>query len=106
MHIEKNVFENIINTVMNVKGKTKDNLNPRKDMFLVCNRPELHVDPDTTSRKPRKASYSLTKTENIIICKWLKTLKFPDGYASNLSRCLDTTESRLIGFKSHDCHVF
>ncbi|XP_047333830.1 uncharacterized protein LOC124937589 isoform X1 [Impatiens glandulifera] len=106
MHIEKNVFENIINTVMNVKGKTKDNLNARKDMFLVCNRPELHVDPNTTSRKPNKASYSLTKTENMIICKWVKTLKFPDGYASNLSRCVDTTESRLIGFKSHDCHVF
>ena len=76
---------------MNVKGKTKDNLNAKKDMFLVCNRPELHVDPDTTSRKPRKASYSLTKTENIIICKGLKTLKFPDGYASNLSRCVDAT---------------
>ncbi|XP_047340380.1 uncharacterized protein LOC124943970 [Impatiens glandulifera] len=106
MHIEKNVFENIINTVMNVKGKTKDNINARKDMFVVCNRPELHLDPDTMSHKPKKASYTLTKAENIIICKWLKTLKFPDGYASNLSRCVDTTESRLIGFKSHDCHVF
>ena len=26
MHIEKNVFEQIINTVLNVKGKTKDDL--------------------------------------------------------------------------------
>ncbi|XP_047320563.1 uncharacterized protein LOC124924590 [Impatiens glandulifera] len=96
MHIEKNVFENIINTIMNVKAKTNDNLNARKNMFLVCNRLELHVDLDTLSRKPKKASYTLTREENILICKWLKTLKFPDGYVSNLSRCVDTTESRFL----------
>jgi hypothetical protein len=32
MHIEKNVFENIFNTVMDVKGKTKDNINDRLDI--------------------------------------------------------------------------
>jgi hypothetical protein len=32
MHVEKNVFENIFNTVMNVKGKTKDNDKARKDI--------------------------------------------------------------------------
>jgi hypothetical protein len=26
MHIEKNMFENIFNTIMNVKGKTKNNM--------------------------------------------------------------------------------
>ena len=40
MHIEKNVFENIFNTVMDVKGKTKDNIKAlfynRKNMELVC----------------------------------------------------------------------
>ena len=34
MHIEKNVFENIFNTVMNVKGKTKDNIKTRMDITL------------------------------------------------------------------------
>ena len=34
MHIEKNVFENIFNTVMDVKGKTKDNINARMDITL------------------------------------------------------------------------
>ena len=29
MHMEKNMFENIFNTVMDVKGKTKDNIKAR-----------------------------------------------------------------------------
>ncbi|GKF12485.1 transposon, En/Spm-like protein, partial [Tanacetum coccineum] len=36
MHIEKNVFENVFNTVMDVKGKTKDNVKSRQDMKVYC----------------------------------------------------------------------
>ncbi|KAL0287390.1 UNVERIFIED_CONTAM: hypothetical protein Scaly_2766300 [Sesamum calycinum] len=43
MHIEKNVFDNIFNTVMDIKGKTKDNLNARKDLKIICNRSELEL---------------------------------------------------------------
>ena len=43
MHIEKNVFEQIINTVMNVKGKTKDDLRSRKDMCTHCKRRRLNA---------------------------------------------------------------
>jgi hypothetical protein len=38
MHLEKNVFENIFNTVMDVKGKTKDNIMARLDVALLYNR--------------------------------------------------------------------
>ena len=37
MQIEKNVFKNIFNTVMDVKGKTKDNIKARLDVALFCN---------------------------------------------------------------------
>ncbi|KAK2436720.1 hypothetical protein QL285_021692 [Trifolium repens] len=30
----------------------------------------------------------------------------PDGYASNLSRCANVTKGKMIGMKSHDCHIF
>ena len=43
MHIEKNVFEHIINTVMNAKSRTKDDLNARKDMVTHCKRRRLNV---------------------------------------------------------------
>ncbi|GKD01720.1 transposon, En/Spm-like, transposase-associated domain protein [Tanacetum coccineum] len=42
MHIEKNVCENIFNTVMDTP-KTKDNIKARMDIEKYCNRPDLHV---------------------------------------------------------------
>ena len=30
----------------------------------------------------------------------------PDGYASNLGRCVNVQQGRFFGMKSHDCHVF
>ncbi|KAL0455291.1 UNVERIFIED_CONTAM: hypothetical protein Slati_0868300, partial [Sesamum latifolium] len=41
LNVEKNVFDNIFNTVMDIKGKIKDNLNIRKDLMIICNRSEL-----------------------------------------------------------------
>ena len=35
MRIEKNVFENIFNTVMNVDRKTKDNAKSRLDLMEI-----------------------------------------------------------------------
>ncbi|KAL0307565.1 UNVERIFIED_CONTAM: hypothetical protein Scaly_2978600 [Sesamum calycinum] len=75
MHIEKNVFENIFNTVMDIKGKSKDNLNARKDLAIICNRPELQVDERRLNVMPKAV-------------------------------CVDMTELRLHGMKSHDCHIF
>ncbi|KAL9666810.1 hypothetical protein QQ045_001152 [Rhodiola kirilowii] len=44
MHVEKNVFENLFNTIMDVKGKTKDDgVKCRKDIGLYCRRPELEL---------------------------------------------------------------
>ena len=105
MHIEKNVFDNVMNTVMDVKGKTKDNLNARKDINLYCSRPEIAIN-DENSRLMRKAVYTLTKEQKKKICEWVHCLRFPYGYASNLARCIDMNEYKLRGMKSHDCHVF
>ncbi|XP_021626203.2 uncharacterized protein LOC110625022 [Manihot esculenta] len=91
-------------TVMNVEGKMKDNIKSRKDLNEICRRPELKKDP--ISGKYPKASYCLDKQSKMILCDWLKTLKFPDGYVSNLGRCVDSRKLRLFGMKSHDCHVF
>ena len=41
MHIEKNVFENVFNTIINVEGKNKDNVKAREDLKVLCRRPEL-----------------------------------------------------------------
>ena len=57
MHIEKNVFENILNTMMNVDEKTKDNAKSILDLMEICHRPKLHV---VDSKFP-KACHTLDK---------------------------------------------
>ncbi|KAL0416939.1 UNVERIFIED_CONTAM: hypothetical protein Slati_3525800 [Sesamum latifolium] len=105
MHIEKNIFDNIFNTVMDIKGKTKDNLNACQYLKSICNSPELELDERRPNVMP-KAAYTLSKEQKMRVCEWIKGLHFPDGYASNLSCCIDMTELQMHGMKSHNRHVF
>jgi hypothetical protein len=106
MHIEKNVFENIFNTVMDVKGKTKDKIKSRLDVALFCNRKNIELVYDGSRVVKPRASFVLEKNTQLLVYKWLKSLRFPDGHASNISRLVNTEECRLYGMNSHDCHVF
>ena len=38
------------------------------------------------------------------MCEWFRSLKLPDGYASNIARCVKD-DCKFSGFKSHDCHI-
>ncbi|KAK6780272.1 hypothetical protein RDI58_022456 [Solanum bulbocastanum] len=92
---------------MDVTGKTKDNVKARLDLPEHCRRPELHIQESANNKllKP-KASYSFTMELKRKICEWVKSLKMPDGYASNLGKRADIERGILHGMKSHDCHVF
>ncbi|XP_042460530.1 uncharacterized protein LOC122044052 [Zingiber officinale] len=65
MHIEKNVFESLINTLMNIKGKTKDNVAARLDMVQMGIRPQLapKIGEKRTYLPP--AACSFTKNERL-----------------------------------------
>ena len=104
MHIEKNVFDNLFNTVLNIHGKRKDTLKSRQELNTYCRRPEL--DQLASTSKYLKACYTLDNRAKKELFDWLTKLKFPDGYVSNMGRCVDKQRSRLFGMKSHDCHVF
>ncbi|XP_057426300.1 uncharacterized protein LOC130719704 [Lotus japonicus] len=107
MHIEKNVFDNVFNTVMDIKGKTKDNVKARRDLKEYCRRRELEL-VENLGGKPLKpkAKFILSKEQNMAVCKWVSELKMPDGYASNLSRCVTMKDGKFLGMKSHHCHIF
>ncbi|XP_071695507.1 uncharacterized protein [Rutidosis leptorrhynchoides] len=104
MHIEKNVFENIFETVMDIEGKTIDNAKAREDIKIYCKRKDL--EKNESMGKYPKACYSLGKKEKKVVCDWVAKLNFPDGYVSNMSRFIDMQKYKLFGMKSHDCHVF
>ena len=42
MHIEKNVCDNILGTLLNIGGKSKDHVNARLDLQEIGIRKELH----------------------------------------------------------------
>ncbi|CAL5419916.1 unnamed protein product [Camellia sinensis] len=105
MHIEKNVCDSVMGTLMNVDGKTKDSYKARLDLVAMGIRPELHprqVDGKTYLPTP---CFMLSPTEKRSFCEFLSTIKLPDGYASNISHCVSTSDCRITGLKSHDCHV-
>jgi len=106
MHIEKNMFENIFNTVMDVKGKTKDNIKARLDVALFYNHKNMELVRDGSQVAKQRASFVLEKNAQLLVYKYLKSLRFPDGHASSISRLVNTEECRLYEMKSHDCHVF
>lgn len=83
MHIEKNVCDNIINTLLGIDGKSKDNLNSCLDLQLLGIRKCLHpVEVGDKFYLP-PAPYSTTSDEKMF-CEVLKRVKFPDGYASDI----------------------
>ena len=103
MHIEKNFFENIMNTLLNVPGKTKDNKKSRMDLPDICSRSELHIKSNGNVPVP---IFRLSSEAKTTLFDWVASeVKFPDGYVSNLSRCVERGQ-KFSGMKSHDCHVF
>jgi len=106
MHIEKNVFENIFNTVMDVKGKTEDNMKVRMDITLFCNRKNMELVFDGSQVAKPRASFAVEKNTQLLVYQWLKSLCFPNGHASNISRLVNMKKCILYGMKSHDYHVF
>ena len=91
---------------MNIKDKTKDNVNARLHMKFLCKRPELEfLDRNGTILKS-KVIYALGAAQIKEVCLWLKQLRFSDGYVSNIARCVNANERKIYEMKSYDCHVF
>ena len=98
IHIEKNFFDNIFNTVMNVSGKTKDNEKARMDLAFYYRLKDLEL-KSTANRKllKRKANYTLTVDQTKLICQWIKELWMSDGCSSNLARCANVDKETVHG---------
>jgi len=105
MHIEKNICECIIGTILNIIGKTKDNINSRLDLQEMNLKPHLHPIEDNGKTDYPRAPYDLTTEQKNKLLQFFRDLKVPDSFSSNISRCVNLKERKLSGLKSHDCHV-
>ncbi|XP_072078255.1 uncharacterized protein [Arachis hypogaea] len=102
MHIEKNVCDNIVFTIMNEKGKSKDHIKARRDLQSMGIKHDLW--PREDGKYP-SAIFTMTNPQKELFLRTIKNVVFPDGYASNISRCVDLRQRKLSGLKSHDCHI-
>jgi DNA-binding PadR family transcriptional regulator len=85
IHNEKNVFDNMFNLIMDVKGKTNDNLKARPNVEILYHRLESRISTVANRRGSiPKAYYTLTTKQKRILLEWMKDLQLPDGFASNL----------------------
>ncbi|KAL0549884.1 hypothetical protein IC582_014376 [Cucumis melo] len=81
MHVEKNVCESIIGTLLDINGKSKDGVNARKDLQLLKIRPDLYPQDCGGRTYLPPAPHTLSKSEKKIFCSRLYKLKLPDGYS-------------------------
>ena len=105
MHIEKNVAESIIGTLLNVPHKTKDGHKARLDLVHYNLKPELHPRKEGNKTTLPAAGCTLTKEEKDSFCHTLYHMRVPQGYCSNFSTLVNLKENKLIGLKSHDYHM-
>lgn len=68
----------------------------------MCIRSDLW--PDDNGRYP-PALFTLTNVNKVVFLRTLKNVTVPDGYSSNISRCIDLRQRKISGLKSHDSHV-
>lgn len=105
MHIEKNVCDSVLGTMLNLSGKTKDSLKSRKDLAEMGLRPDLAVVEEGGKAFLPPACYTMSGEEKRRFCESLKGVKVPSTYSSNIGSCVNLDEAKIGGLKSHDCHV-
>ncbi|XP_024178737.1 uncharacterized protein LOC112184731 [Rosa chinensis] len=105
MHIEKNVCESVIGTLLNMPSKTKDSVAARLDMVDMGVR--LDLGPNIGEKKTYvpAAPYTLSRAEKIKMCTSFLFMKVPYGHSSNIKNLVSMDDLKLYGLKSHDCHT-
>jgi len=106
MHIEKNICDALLGIILRLDGKNKDTVNARLDLQDMGIRPELHLEQEDGDLVSMPAAwYAMEKEERTAFCGFMKSIRFPYGYASNLTRCISADGSKVQGLKTHDCHI-
>ncbi|KAI5325261.1 hypothetical protein L3X38_034335 [Prunus dulcis] len=105
MHIEKNVCDSIIGTLLEIPGKNKDGIAARLDLLNM--RVKADLQPEYGERRTRlpPGPWNLSRAEKREVCNSFYGMKVPEGYSSNIKNLVSLQDSRLLGLKSHDCHT-
>nr|GEV06943.1 hypothetical protein [Tanacetum cinerariifolium] len=105
MHIEKNMLEDILNTLL-MNDKSKDTAKARQDLERLGIRSGLWLGQTKNKKclKPQNA-YSFTPENRKKFCQFIKNVKLPDGFESCFKHKVTDNDTNIMGLKSHDCHI-
>ncbi|GJZ44807.1 F-box domain containing protein [Tanacetum coccineum] len=102
MHIENNVLESILNTLL-MNDISKDTTKARQDLKRLGIRSGLWLGQNKNGKctKPQ-AAYSFTPGDIKKFCQFIKGVKLPDGFRSNFKHKVTDNDTNITGLKSHD----
>ncbi|XP_044416520.1 uncharacterized protein [Triticum aestivum] len=81
MHIEKNVCDNILGTLLGLDGKSKDNLSARLDLKEMNIREDLHPEKQPSGKfYLPPALFTMYRSEIKLFLEVLESIMVPDGY--------------------------
>ncbi|XP_074377710.1 uncharacterized protein LOC141719233 [Apium graveolens] len=101
MHIEKNICDSVLGTLLNIGGKIKDHIKSRYDLQESGIRKVLHPITGADGKSViRAANFDLTNKEKDIFYSVFQNAKLPYGFGSNISRCV---QDRLGNFLRDIC---
>jgi hypothetical protein len=107
MHVEKNVYESLLRTLLNTDGKTRDHGHVRANLKKMEISQELWHDDSVKGMELPTSCITLSKHEKKEFCGFLKNVKVPSVYSTNVSRLISFSDLKVApGVKSHDYHVF
>ncbi|XP_073132543.1 uncharacterized protein [Henckelia pumila] len=105
IHIEKNVCESLLGTLLDIPGKTKDGIAARLDLAEMNLRTDLALVMGEKKSFLPAACYTLTKDEKRKILNSLCGMQLPTCYSSNVKNFVSMKDLKLVGLKSHDYHT-
>jgi hypothetical protein len=104
MHVEKNVCESLLRTLLNTYGKTMDHGHAQADLNKMGIGLELWLDDSVKGMELPTTCITLSRQEEF--CEFLKNVKVPSGYSMNVSRLISFPNLKVAFIvKSHDYHV-
>ncbi|KAI5339391.1 hypothetical protein L3X38_018663 [Prunus dulcis] len=100
MHVEKNVFDTLVGTILDIEGKTKDTIKARLDLERMGIRRGLWMNRDSDKARRDLAFFSMKPNDKKEFLKFVSSVKFPDGYASNIARCVNVDGVNLLDLRA------
>ncbi|XP_074328217.1 uncharacterized protein LOC141666118 [Apium graveolens] len=104
MHIEKNVCDNLLVTLLNMR-KSKDSEAARRDMIDMGVRHDLAPQVGEKKTYLPPSPFTLSKVEKKKVLNSFMSMKLPSGHGSNIKNCVSMSDLKIYGLKSHDCHI-